>query len=235
MVSQERACDAHAREEQDRQKIASLRLKNKRLKRKFKKLKTDDNEYHKVSMSSINQMAEELSNIKADMDMLTQDNVSLEKLNGELTKRNADFTCDLKSTSNECDVLKRWLKDMEEENERLRVEMRTERDEANIKSHQIVERADVLQKTVEEIENKRRILENHLRHQLQFLKRKTIREFVGSGDLIKMVSSLMLHRIYDGYLMAVAECRHTLERAGNLNHMEYNPDVDYEPEPPHLQ
>ncbi|GAB2286559.1 hypothetical protein Dimus_020957 [Dionaea muscipula] len=71
MVSQERACDAHVREEQDRQKIVSLRLKNRRLKRKFKKLKTDDNEYHKVSTSTINQMAEELVNIKADVDMLT--------------------------------------------------------------------------------------------------------------------------------------------------------------------
>ncbi|GAB2295023.1 hypothetical protein Dimus_029211 [Dionaea muscipula] len=77
MVSQERACDAHAREEQDRQTIASLRLKNKRLKRKFKMLKTDDNECHEVSTSAINQMAEELVNIKADVDMLTQENASL--------------------------------------------------------------------------------------------------------------------------------------------------------------
>ncbi|GAB2266281.1 hypothetical protein Dimus_001299 [Dionaea muscipula] len=82
------------------------------------------------------------------------------------------------------------------------------------------------------MENRRRKLENLLPHQLEFLKKKTMREFVGSGDLIKMVSPLILHCIFDGYLMAVAECRQTLERAGNLNHVEDNLNVDYEPEPP---
>ncbi|GAB2296572.1 hypothetical protein Dimus_030683 [Dionaea muscipula] len=47
-----------------------------------------------------------------------------------------------------------------------------------------------------------------------------------------MVSPLMIHCINDGFLMGLAECRQTLKRADNLKHVEYNPDVDYEPEPP---
>ncbi|GAB2281541.1 hypothetical protein Dimus_016123 [Dionaea muscipula] len=231
MVSQERACDAHVGEELDRQMIANLRLK-----RKFKKLKTDDNEYHKVSTSTINQMDEELVNIKADVDMLTMENVSLDEWNDELTQRNVATTSDLKSTSDERDNLKRQLKDMEEENEPLRAEMKVEKDEANLKAHQILEklteemykrcegqieklatentalkiaqrdledgrmeaitiadaewvRVKVLQKTVEEMENRRRKLKNFLPHQLEFLKRMTIREFMGSGGLIQMVAA----------------------------------------------
>ncbi|GAB2286555.1 hypothetical protein Dimus_020953 [Dionaea muscipula] len=194
-VSQERTCDAHVGEEQDRQNIVDLRLK-----RKFKKLKIDDNEYHKVSMSAINRMVEELVNIKANVDMLTRDNVDLEKWNSELTKRNANLTCDLKSTSDECDVLKRRLKDMEEENARLRVEMKAERDEANIKAHQIVERLTE---------------EMHKQCEVQ------IEKLVTENTALKIA-----HR--------VAECRQTLERVGNLNHVEWNPEVDYEPEPPPL-
>ncbi|GAB2295022.1 hypothetical protein Dimus_029210 [Dionaea muscipula] len=38
---------------------------------------------------------------------------------------------------------------MEEENARLRAEMKTERDEANIKAHQIVERAEEMHKQCE--------------------------------------------------------------------------------------
>ncbi|GAB2266282.1 hypothetical protein Dimus_001300, partial [Dionaea muscipula] len=124
MVNQERACDAHAREEQDRQKIANLRLKNKRLKRKFKQLEVESNEYLKAPTSAINQMAVELANIKADVDMLTIENVILEEWNGDLAKRNAELTSDTKNRSNECDNLGRQLKDTEEENERLRAEMK---------------------------------------------------------------------------------------------------------------
>ncbi|GAB2268547.1 hypothetical protein Dimus_003503, partial [Dionaea muscipula] len=85
--------------------------------------------------------------------------------------------------------------------------MKVEKDEANIKAHQLLGRlkdledarmeaitiadaewvrVEVLQKAVEEMENRRRKLENLLPHQLEFLMRMTIREFVGSGDLVKM-------------------------------------------------
>ncbi|GAB2290863.1 hypothetical protein Dimus_025128 [Dionaea muscipula] len=108
--------------------------------RKFKKLKVDSNEYLEAPTSAINQMDEELVNIKADVDMLTLDNVILEKWNGKLTKRKAELTSDLKRTSDECENLKRQLKDKEEENERLRDEMKMERDEAYLKVHQFVKK-----------------------------------------------------------------------------------------------
>ncbi|GAB2285412.1 hypothetical protein Dimus_019865 [Dionaea muscipula] len=253
--------------------------------RKFKKLKADSTEYLEVLTSDINPVTEELANIKADVDMLTLDNIILEEWNGDLTKRNAEMTSDLKNKSDECDNLRRQLRDKEEENECLRAEkweMKTERDEANIKAHQIVEklteemhkrwdgqieklanenatlktaqrdledvqveeitmadvewaRAEVLQKTMEEMKNRRRKLEDLLPQQLEFLKRKTIREFVGSGDLIKMVSPLMIHCIIDGFKMGLAECRQMLKRAGKtiqcLKNVEFNPHVDYEPRP----
>ncbi|GAB2296571.1 hypothetical protein Dimus_030682 [Dionaea muscipula] len=65
-------------------------------------------------------MTEELSNIKADVEMLTIESVSLEEWNGDLAQRNVAPTSDLKSTSDERDNLKRRLKNMEEENEHLR-------------------------------------------------------------------------------------------------------------------
>ncbi|GAB2295974.1 hypothetical protein Dimus_030120, partial [Dionaea muscipula] len=67
-------------------------------------------------------MAVELSNIKADVEILTIEIVSLEGWNGDLAQRNMALMSDLKSTIDECDHLKRRLKDMEEENARLRVE-----------------------------------------------------------------------------------------------------------------
>ncbi|GAB2279067.1 hypothetical protein Dimus_013728 [Dionaea muscipula] len=80
-------------------------------------------------------------------------------------------------------------------------------------------RAEVLQKIVEEMENRRQKLEDLLPQQLEFFKRKTIREFVGSGDLIKMVSPLMIHCIIDGFTMGLAECRQMLKRAGKIIHV----------------
>ncbi|GAB2273590.1 hypothetical protein Dimus_008378 [Dionaea muscipula] len=112
-------------------------FRKKHLKRKLKKLKVDSNEYVEAPTSAINQMDEELENIKADVDMLNLDNVSLEKWNGELTKRNVELTSDLKSTSDECDTLKRQLKVMEEENERLRDEMKVTSNSLTYKKFQL--------------------------------------------------------------------------------------------------
>ncbi|GAB2279068.1 hypothetical protein Dimus_013729, partial [Dionaea muscipula] len=123
-------------------KIARLKLKNKRLKRKFKRLEIDNNEYLKVSTSDINLITKELANVKADADMLTLENVSLDKWSAELTGRNEKLTSEIKNMSGGNENLKRQLKDKDEENERLRAEMRdmkTKLDEANLKGHEFVE------------------------------------------------------------------------------------------------
>ncbi|GAB2302560.1 hypothetical protein Dimus_036566 [Dionaea muscipula] len=193
MVSYKRACDAHVREEQDWQKIASLRLKlilkfffsNNRPKRKFKKLKADRNECLEASTIAFNQMIEELSNITTDVDMITKENVNLEKWNSDLSQRIVASTFDHKNMSNGCDDLKWRLKDKEEEVHRPRAKKwDMKKDEANLKAHQLenarvarddkgkrrMSKGEVLQKVVEWIENRRRKLENLLPHQLVYLK-----------------------------------------------------------------
>ncbi|GAB2301892.1 hypothetical protein Dimus_035915 [Dionaea muscipula] len=103
-------------------------------------------------------MTKELSDAKADVNMLKWDMDNLDNRNSDLIKRNEELTSELKIVTEECDRLSLQNRTMEGETQRLRSgnwTMKKERDEAQTMAHQFA-------KTITDEGHKRCALEKQI-------------------------------------------------------------------------